>query len=225
MVLSSGVTVMSTVLPPRSTTKCKGWSGTHGDDALHLAKGLNGGAVDADDAVARQKSRSLRRAPRVDDVDLGGGDALAEYAEDRSENDDGEEEVGNRARRHHGRALGERFALEASRALFRRKLIERPATASTCNVLIVDELHIAAEWDPRDLPPRVVAVGKAHDLGPEADRERFDADPAPARDEEMTELVDKHHDGQNEKEGKQVTEQRVAEARELNNRVHEGRYL
>jgi hypothetical protein len=41
----------------------------------------------------------------------------------------------------------------------------------------------------------------------------------------MTELVDKHHDGQNEKEGKQVTEQRVAEARELNNRVHEGRYL
>ncbi len=41
----------------------------------------------------------------------------------------------------------------------------------------------------------------------------------------MAEFVDEHHDGQNEKEGKQVTEQRVTEARELNNRVHKESYL
>ena len=68
-------------------------------------------------------------------------------------------------------------------------------------------------------------VGEAHDLGPEADGERLDSHAAPACDEEMAELVDEHHDGQNEKEGEQVTEQGVTEARELNNRVHKASYL
>ena len=165
-------------------------------------------------------------AARVDDVHLGGGDALAENAEDSGENDDGEQEIGNRAGRHDGRALGERLALEASLALLLGQLLERPAAAAGArDVLVVDELHVAAERDPRDLPPRAVPVGEADDLGPEADREGLDAHPAPARHEEMAELVDEHHDGQDEEEGKQVTEQRVAEARELNNRVHKGSYL
>jgi hypothetical protein len=68
-------------------------------------------------------------------------------------------------------------------------------------------------------------VGEAYDLGPEADRERLDSHAAPACDEEVAELVDEHHDSQNEKEGNEVTEEGVAETRELNNRVHKASYL
>jgi hypothetical protein len=36
----------------------------------------------------------------------------------------------------------------------------------------------------------------------------------------MAELVDEDHDGEDEEEGKEITEQGVAEARELNQGVH-----
>ena len=118
--LRSGVAVMSTVLPSRSTTKCKRLVGAHADDALHLAEALDGLAVDADDAVARQEASSLRGAAGSDDVDLRRSDALAEDAEDHGEDDDREHEIGDRSGGDDGRALAERLALEAVRPLLGR---------------------------------------------------------------------------------------------------------
>ena len=79
--------------------------GAHADDALHLAEALDGLTVDADDLVARQEAGSLGGASGIDDIDLGRGDALAEQAEDRGEDHDRENEIGDRAGGDDGRAL------------------------------------------------------------------------------------------------------------------------
>ena len=78
--------------------------GARADDALHLAEALDGLAVDADHPVARQEAGPLGGAARIDDIDLGGGDALAEQGENGGEDDDGEEEIGDRTGGDDGRA-------------------------------------------------------------------------------------------------------------------------
>jgi hypothetical protein len=70
-----------------------------------------------------------------------------------------------------------------------------------------------------------VAVVETDDLRTEADREDLDGDAAPARHEEVTELVEKDHDGEDEEEGQEIAENGVAEAgRKVNYRVHDGSY-
>ena len=77
-------------------------------------------------------------------VDLGRGDPFAEHAENGCENDDCEDEIGNRPRRHDGCALGERFTLEAPLAVFLGKRLEGLSAGRARDVLVVDESHIAA---------------------------------------------------------------------------------
>ena len=89
----------------------------------------------------------------------------------------------------------------------RKPLVGLAAGLRARDILVVDEFHIAAERDPRQPPACAVAVVEAEDLRPEADRENLDGDAAPARHEEMTELVEEHDDGQDEKEGQEVREQ------------------
>ena len=111
------------------------------------------------------------------------------------------------------------FALEAPRPLLRRQLLER-FLARACGILVVDEFHVAAERNPGQPPARAVPVVEAHDLRTEADREGLDRHAAPAGHQEMAELVDEDHDGQDEQERKKIAEQRVAEAGKLNQGVH-----
>ena len=84
----------------------------------------------------------------------------------------------------------------------------------TCarGVLIVDEFYIAAERDPGQPPARTVAIVEADDLRPESNRECLDRDAAPAGHQEVAKLVEEHHDGEHEQEGKQIRQHRVAEA-------------
>ena len=95
------------------------------DDPLHLAEALDLLAVDADDEVARLESGPFRRAAGVHDIDLGRRDALAEEGEDRREDRDGENEIGDGAGGDDGGARRQGLSLKAALALLRRQLLER----------------------------------------------------------------------------------------------------
>ena len=75
-------------------------------------------------------------------------------------------------------------------------------------VLVAEEFHIAAKRNGRELPARAVAVVEADKFGAETDREHQDPDAAPARDQEMAELVEEHDDRQNEQERDDIADDR-----------------
>src|SRR5262245_55309678 len=118
--------------------------GAHGDDALHLAEAFDLLAVDADDKVARLETCPFRRASGIHAIDLGRCDALAEEREDRGEDRDGENKIGNGACGDNGSAYRQGLRLETAFALLGRQLIERFVTRA-CGVLVIDELNVAAE--------------------------------------------------------------------------------
>ena len=147
--------------------------------------------------------------PGLDNIHLGGRAPLAEEGEDGGEDDDSEQEIGDRPCGHDRGAGAKRLALETVLALFLGHAFE----ALTCarGVLIVDEFYIAAERDPGQPPARTVAIVEADDLRPESNRECLDRDAAPAG-HQVAKLVEEHHDGEHEQEGKQIRQHRVAEA-------------
>jgi hypothetical protein len=67
---------------------------------------------------------------------------------------------------------------------------------------VAEHLHISAERDRAEFPPRPGAIPPTEQLGPKANRKDFDPDPIPACDQIMTEFVNKNEDGQNNHEPK-----------------------
>src|SRR5205085_5722059 len=55
-----------------------------------------------------------------------------------------------------------------------------------------DELHVPAERQPADFPPRPLAVGPAENLVAEADGEGLRGNPEKSRDEIMPKLMEEH---------------------------------
>src|SRR5215469_4736420 len=74
-------------------------------------------------------------------------------------------------------------------------------------VLVAEEFHITAEWNRREFPARAVTVVEAKKLGAEANGENQYPDPAPAGDQEMAELVEEHHQRQDEQKGDKIADQ------------------
>src|SRR5262249_59180815 len=64
-------------------------------------------------------------------------------------------------------------------------------------------LDVATERDPGKAPARAVAVVEAEDLAPEANRKGLDLHSAPARHQEVTELMNEHHNGKHKQERQQ----------------------
>ena len=77
---------------------------------------------------------------------------------------------------------------------------DRSLVGHACRVIIAEEFYITAEWNSAQLPPRVVAVVEAEEFRAKPDGEDQHPDAAPAGHQEMAELVEKHHDGQDEQE-------------------------
>ena len=102
--LRSGVAVMLYGLPIAIDHEMERLVGARADDALHLTEALDGLPVDADHPVARQETGALGGAARIDDIDLGCGDALAEQGENRRKDHDRQDEIGDRTGGDHGRA-------------------------------------------------------------------------------------------------------------------------
>src|SRR5215831_13827971 len=78
-------------------------------------------------------------------------------------------------------------------------------------ILVAKKFHITAEWNCREFPARAVAVVEAKKLRAEPNGENQYPDPAPAGDQEMAELVEEHHQRQDEQEGDEIAEQAASQ--------------
>ena len=107
---------------------------------------------------------------------------------------DGENEIGNRTGRDDGGALPDGLAVEIAGIIGGLGHLLRIRHAGGIGVAL--EFHIAAERDPRQFPTRAMLVVPAGDFLAEADGEGLDAHAAPARHEEMPQLVDEDDDRQ-----------------------------
>src|ERR1700716_946945 len=66
------------------------------------------------------------------------------------------------------------------------------------DILVAEEFDVTAERNGRDLPAGAGPVVEPDELGPESDRKDQHLDTAPARDQEMAELMHEDDDRQNE---------------------------
>ena len=90
---------------------------------------------------------------------------------------------------------------EAVAALLVGHCGKRGCIRDTRRILVAEEFHITAKWNRRELPACAVAVVEAKKLRAEPNGENQYPDPASAGDQEMAELVEKHHQRQDEQEG------------------------
>src|SRR5262245_7473941 len=81
---------------------------------------------------------------------------------------------------------------------------KRGRIRDTGRILVAEEFHITAEWNGGELPAGAVTVVEAEKLRTEPDGENQYPHPAPAGDHEMAELVEEHHQRQDEQERDEV---------------------
>ncbi len=87
---------------------------------------------------------------------------------------------------------------KAVSALFLAHGGNRGLVGYACGIIVAEEFYISAEWNSAQLPSGVVTVIEAKQFRTEPDRKHQDPNATPARNQEMTELVEEHHDGQYE---------------------------
>ena len=67
-------------------------------------------------------------------------------------------------------------------------------------VLVAEEFHVSAEWNCRELPAGAMPIIEPEQFRAESDRKDQYPHATPAGDQEMAELVEEHHEGENEQE-------------------------
>ena len=82
----------------------------------------------------------------------------------------------------------------------------RRLVGNASRVFVAEELYVTAEWNGAQLPPRAMAVVEAEQFGTEPDGKDQHPDAAPAGDQEMAELVEKHHERQDEQKRNEIAE-------------------
>ena len=174
-------------------------AGAH--DLLHVGEALDRPAIDGDDQIAGLESGGGGGAVGLDRVDPRRRARLAKDHEEGGENHDGKYEIRHRAGHHDRRPTRDRLMHEAVPALFLAHGGKRRRIGNARGILVTEEFYIAAERNGGDLPSGVVAIIEAEQLRAEADRKDQDLDAAPAGDQEMAELVEKHDDGQTNRNG------------------------
>src|SRR6185295_8876826 len=91
----------------------------------------------------------------------------------------------------------------------RKRLLVRDAGG----VFVAEEFHIAAERNGGNLPARAVAIIEAPKFGTKADGEDQYPDTEPARDQEVAQLVEKHHQLEHDQKRDAVSQHAPAEER------------
>ena len=106
--------------------------------------------------------------------------------------DGGDTDGGNRKFAAGRRSTAARFQARQNGKPVRSKRVAPAAVAEIMAAFSSPVTPLAAERDGGDLPACAVTVGATDKFAAEADRERGNADAAPARHQEMPHLVDKN---------------------------------
>src|SRR5262245_3561518 len=95
---------------------------------------------------------------------------------------------------------------EAMSAVFLAHRSERRLVGDACRVVVAEEFYISPKWNSGELPPGPPTIIEAEELRSETYGEDQNPNATPARNQEMPELVEEHHEGQDEQEGDEISE-------------------
>ena len=170
--------------------------------ALDLLEALDRLVVDDGDAVVDLEAGLGGGAIGFHVADYRRGIWLAGGNEHRREDDDGEQKVRHRTGDDDRGPMGQWLVLEALPSFLLGHF--GLAVGRARDTAIAEELDVAAERDPAHFPAGAGAVGPADNLPAEADRKYRHPDLAPARDQVVPELMDKHQAGQHDQKWQSV---------------------
>src|SRR6185437_211215 len=156
------------------------------NDVGDVVEGRSAVPGDVEDPIARLEPPGRRAIAdhRSDRIGLRGADER----EESCENGDREDEIGQGTGQHNQKSLPYRAKLECFVAKLRWDLLEIRGIARGAHV--ADELHVAAERQPGDLPAGPLLVCPTSELMAEADRKGFRRDAEQTGHEVMAELVE-----------------------------------
>jgi|SRR4029077_16481379 hypothetical protein len=95
---------------------------------------------------------------------------------------------------------------EAVPAVFLAHRGERRLVGDASRIIVAEELYISSKWNSGELPPGPAPIIEAEELRSEPDGEDHDPDATPARNQEMPELVEEHHEGQDKQKRDEISE-------------------
>ena len=136
-------------------------SGIGADDALHVGEAFDRPAVDREHHIARLEPGRGGCGIGLHGIDPRGRRLPAIDRENRRENHDGQDEIGDRPGRDDGRAAPDRLMEEAVAALGLGHVGDGGLVRHAGGVVIAKKLHIAAERNGRKLPAGAVAIVEA----------------------------------------------------------------
>ena len=173
-----------------------------GDDALNVAEIRDRLAADRDDQIALLETGRRGGTVVHDHGDARDQNFAPLEIEQGGEDQDGEDEIGQRARHHHSCALPNVLGEKRNLALGLRHAGGGGLVRFARGVGVAVETHIAAERKGRQPPARAVAVDVMGDFRPKTHGKSVHLDSAQPADHEMAELMEKHHEAENEQEGR-----------------------
>jgi len=195
-------------------------AGVDADDALHVGETVDFLAIDSHHQVTRLEAGGLRGACRLHRIDAGAGGLLADGHEDAGENGDRQDEIRDRAGRHHGGTRADRLVDKANRSLGLVHGGRGRMIGHARRIVVAEEFHIATERNRGDFPARSVTVIKADDFGTKTNRESEYPDTAPAGHQEMAKLMKENDNCQHKQERNQITDEVAAECAQAPHNVH-----
>ena len=92
----------------------------------------------------------------------------------------------------------DRLVDEAFAALVRAHGGEGGLIRHACGILVAEEFYVATKRNSRNLPAGAVPIVESEQFGTESDRKDQYPDTAPAGHQEVAQLVEEHHEGQDE---------------------------
>ena len=150
------------------------------DDLLAARRSPNRLSVDLEHEVSRKEARRGGGARGLDALDARGERLLAVKIGRRREDRDRQDEICRGPGRHDQSARPHRLGRQALAPHFGRHFRERGFVRQAGRVLIAIEFDVAAERHGGDAPTGALSIVEAEELRAEAERERPDADAAPA---------------------------------------------
>lgn len=173
-------------------------------------------AVDRLDKIAALEARRSRGTVGFDPSDAGHVLNPAKRHEHAGENHESENEIGDWSGEHDRGAIDKRLTRKRHRPIDRR--VGGGRTVDAGDVRVAVELDVPAERQRAHPPARPVRINPGAELRTEAEGESVDPDAAPAPDQIVPELVDKHDGAQDDNERYDVPSQ---PARETRDRIYE----
>ena len=186
---------LSTVAPDHNGHRN---AGIEANRLLHILEAGDRSSVDAKHHVARPNAALFGRAARLHLSDFRGRIGLAEGHEKNGQDNNRKYEIRGGPGSDDRRTLAEPLVMERDLPLRLSKSREPRSRKPGADIGVAKHLDVPAKRDRAEFPARPGLVPPPEQLRAKADRENFDPDSIPARNQVVPEFVNKHEHGENQ---------------------------